>query len=67
MKEIRVLSVKCSDGDVRVFRYAAGQEKEMVAVLADMAKDPQCSNFGWLEAALLSYRMGRRMQQDLEV
>jgi hypothetical protein len=46
-----------------VFRYAGGQESEVLASLVDLAGDPR-SSFDWLDAALLSYEMGRQIAVD---
>lgn len=44
-----------------VFRYAAGQESEIVGAFASMASNP-ADDFDWFDACLLSYQIGRRFE-----
>ena len=48
-----------------VFRYAPGREADLLARLVMLADDPD-SPFDWLDAAVLSYQLGQRMEQNLE-
>jgi hypothetical protein len=41
-----------------VFTWFEGHEAGLLAVLVDMASDPNCA-FDWFDAAVLSYQMGR--------
>jgi hypothetical protein len=43
-----------------VFQYGEGQESEVLASLIQLAETPQ-SEFDWLDAAVLSYQMGKRV------
>ena len=47
-----------------VFRYLPGQESEMLANLAEMARDPK-SEIDWFDAAVLSHQMGRALSTQL--
>jgi hypothetical protein len=49
-----------------VFRYAAGQESALLTSLVELARDPE-TRFDWLDAAVLSYQMGRQMRQEEEL
>lgn len=42
-----------------LFRYREGQETELLAALLELAADPK-SPFDFLDAAVLSFQMGRR-------
>lgn len=42
-----------------VFRYAVGRESDLLATFVSLAEDPE-SVFDWLDAAALSYQMGRK-------
>jgi len=48
-----------------VFRYAPGEEKQMMEQLADQARDP-ASRLDWFDVAVLSHQMGEHMAQKLE-
>ena len=48
-----------------VFRYAGGQEAEVIDAIAELAADPD-SAFDWFDAAVLSYQMGRRLETELD-
>ena len=64
MSVIRQLSLV--KGEERfVFRYAAGQEAEVIDAFASMASDQQ-SAFDWFDAAVLSYQLGRRLETELD-
>ena len=41
-----------------VFWYHQGQESDVMASLVGLAEDPQ-SGFDWMDAAALSYQLGR--------
>ena len=47
-----------------IFRYKAGQERELVRCFAEMAADPE-RNFDWFDAAVLSYQIRRRLDSEL--
>lgn len=44
-------------GQRYVFRYALGQEQQLLANLTEMARDP-ASPIGWFDAAVVSHQMG---------
>lgn len=48
-----------------VFRYAPGEEQEMLQALVRMAQDPT-SDIDWFDAAVLSHQIGQRIGQQLE-
>jgi hypothetical protein len=48
-----------------VFRYAGGQEAEVIDAIAELAADPD-STLDWFDAAVLSYQMGRRLETELD-
>ena len=48
-----------------VFWFHAGQECELLACFVQLANDPQ-SEFDWLDAAVLSYQMGRPARTELD-
>lgn len=53
-------------GDSRyVFRYAPGNEAEVINAFAELA-DRETSEFDWFDAAVLSYQMGRRIERTLD-
>lgn len=64
MQVIRQLSL-VKGGERFIFRYPAGREADVVDALARLAgaKD---SRFDWLDAAVLSYQMGRRLETELD-
>jgi hypothetical protein len=43
-----------------VFEYGEGQESSVLAALIQLAETPH-SDFDWLDAAVLSYQMGKRV------
>jgi hypothetical protein len=43
-----------------VFWYSAGQEAHLLATLVELAQSAG-TNFDWLDAAVLSYQMGKRI------
>jgi 3-oxoacyl-[acyl-carrier-protein] synthase III len=47
-----------------VFRYAPGQETQMLHSLADAARTGD-SDFDWFDAAVLAHQMGEKMRQRL--
>jgi len=65
MKKIhmgRQLSMR--KGDHRyVFRYEVGDEARVIQALAELAEDTN-RDFDWFDAAVLSYQMGRRLDED---
>ena len=48
-----------------VFRYAPGEEQEMLQTLVRLAQDPG-SDIDWFDAAVLSHQVGRRISQQLD-
>ncbi len=48
-----------------VFRYEPGGESELLASFVQLASDPD-SDFDWLDAAVLSFRMGQQQEQPLD-
>jgi len=48
-----------------VFRYQAGREYELIDVFIEKATDPG-DRFNWSDAAVLSYQIGRRKEEELE-
>ncbi|NOS99240.1 MAG: hypothetical protein HOP29_01280 [Phycisphaerales bacterium] len=48
-----------------VFRYATGNETQVIDALAALATDRD-SRFDWFDAAVLSYQMGRRLEMELD-
>ena len=53
-------------GDERyVFRYLPGQEADVIAAFAALADDRK-SGFDWFDAAVLSYQLGRRLEEKLD-
>ena len=47
-----------------IFRYEAGQEKELINCLAEMAGDTE-RDFDWFDASVLSYKLGCELETDL--
>ncbi|HEY3246110.1 MAG TPA: hypothetical protein VGM03_22430 [Phycisphaerae bacterium] len=52
-------------GERFVFRYPPGQEPAVIDALAELASD-RASSFDWFDAAVLSYQMGRRLENELD-
>lgn len=48
-----------------VFYYRAGQESAVLAAVLELADDPE-SPVDWLDAAVLSFQMGRGAARDSE-
>jgi hypothetical protein len=48
-----------------VFVFLEGTERELLAAFVDLANDPD-SEFDWLDAAVLSYRLGQRIECELD-
>lgn len=48
-----------------VFRYAPGEEPQVLAWLAQTADDPD-TTFDWFDAAVLSHQMGHRLESKLK-
>lgn len=48
-----------------VFRYEPGHEADVINAFAELATDAQCE-FDWFDAAVLSYQLGRRLEQTLD-
>ena len=48
-----------------VFRYQVGTETEVIQAFATLAADGG-RNFDWFDAAVLSYQMGRRLEQEMD-
>jgi hypothetical protein len=52
-------------GQRYIFRYAPGEESQVLASLVELAKDPD-SELDWFDAAVLCHQMGKRLSQQLE-
>jgi 3-oxoacyl-[acyl-carrier-protein] synthase III len=48
-----------------VFRYAPGEEKQLIEQLIAQARDP-ASRLDWFDVAVLSHQMGEHMAGKLE-
>lgn len=48
-----------------VFRYRVGTETEVIQAFATLAGDAG-RDFDWFDAAVLSYQMGRRLEQEMD-
>jgi hypothetical protein len=48
-----------------LFRYRPGHEADVIEAFAGLAGDGG-TDFDWFDAAVLSYQMGRRIEQDLD-
>ena len=48
-----------------VFRYQVGTETEVIQAFATLAADGG-RDFDWFDAAVLSYQMGRRLEQEMD-
>ncbi len=48
-----------------VFRYQVGTETEVIQAFATLAANGG-RNFDWFDAAVLSYQMGRRLEQEMD-
>lgn len=48
-----------------IFRYSQGDEAPVIDSFVDLADDNE-SEFDWFDAAVLSYQMGKQMDQDFE-
>jgi hypothetical protein len=48
-----------------VFRYAPGEEPQVLAWLAQTADDPD-TTFDWFDAAVLSYQLGHQLSRGLD-
>lgn len=48
-----------------VFRYETGRESEVIDAFANLASEGN-SDFDWFDAAVMSYQMGRRIDQELD-
>lgn len=61
---IRVLTL--AKGDERyVFRFEAGYEAEIIDAFCELANRRQ--SFDWIDAAMLAYHMGRRLELECDV
>lgn len=49
-----------------VFRYASGQESSVLDAFRQLASDPD-SGFDWFDAAVLSFKMARRLESQLRI
>jgi len=49
-----------------VFRYSRGREAQVINAFVKMADDNR-TEFDWFDAAVLSYQMGKQMEQELEL
>jgi len=64
MREIRQLQLM--KGTERfIFRYQSGHEAEVIDAFCNLASD-KTSRFDWVDAAVLSYQMGRRLEKELD-
>lgn len=57
--------VLVKNGQRYVFRCQEGREAQLMAQLAEVARDPNV-DLDWFDAALLSHQMGRRLQRRLD-
>lgn len=64
MKAVRQLSL-VKGTERYVFRYAPGNEAQVIDAFASLAGD-NASRFDWFDAAVLSYQMGRRLEKELD-
>ena len=48
-----------------LFRYRPGDEAQVIGAFASLAADAG-SEFDWIDAAVLSYQMGRRIELELD-
>lgn len=48
-----------------VFRYAVGDEPEVIQAFSELASDGS-RDFDWFDAAVLSYQMGRRLEEEMD-
>ncbi len=62
--EVRQIAL-VKHGQRYVFRYAPGEESQVLAALVDLAKDAD-SELDWFDAAVLCHQMGKRLSQQLE-
>lgn len=52
-----------SKGEHRyIFRYAEGREADLLETFTALARSDD-ANFDWLDAAVLSYQLGKRLQR----
>ncbi len=63
MKAQQITLIK--GGHTYLFSYAKGREEDVLKSLGEMAAGP--GDFDWIDAAMLSYQMGRRMEWDVEI
>ena len=52
-------------GQYYLFRYAPGDESQMLEALMGKAQDPRCP-LDWFDAAVLSHQMGHRMANEMQ-
>ncbi len=48
-----------------LFRYHRGSEADVIGAFASLASRGE-SEFDWFDAAVLSYQMGRRLEDELD-
>ncbi len=48
-----------------VFVFRKGRERDLLEAFVDLANDPD-SPFDWLDAAVLSYQIGKRVRIELD-
>lgn len=57
--------VLVKQGQRYIFRYAPGDEAQMLESLIELARDPE-SELTWFDAAVLSHQMGQRLGKQLD-
>ncbi len=65
MRTFRQISL-AKGGQRYVFRYSEGDESDVLDAMRTLASKP-ASGFDWFDAAVLAYKMARRMEQTLEL
>jgi hypothetical protein len=48
-----------------VFRYRVGDEADVIQAFATLASNEE-RDFDWFDAAVLSYQMGRRLEEQMD-
>jgi hypothetical protein len=52
-------------GQKFLFRYRPGSEADVIGAFASLASKGE-TDFDWFDAAVLSYQMGRRLEDELD-
>lgn len=62
--ELRNVSL-VKGGHRYIFRYSGGSEAQIIDAFIGLADDSD-SDFDWFDAAVLSYQLGKQLDEDME-